>query len=82
VVHVRISFLKKDSIKLKLGLQGNYILRTVKGINKDDIFFHFKQGRLELMNFDLIQDNDLDMQRIMICECIITKSITCHYAYW
>jgi hypothetical protein len=38
VIQVRVSIRKKDFIKLKLGLQGIYILRIVKSINKDDLF--------------------------------------------
>jgi len=44
-------------------------------------FSHFKQGRLETINFDLIQCNDLDLQGVIIHESITTKSTTCHYAY-
>ena len=35
-------------------------------------FSHFQQGRLELINFDLVQYNDMDFVRIMIHESITT----------
>jgi hypothetical protein len=38
VIDVRVSFLNKYSNRLRLGLQGIYILRIVKGINIDGIF--------------------------------------------
>jgi hypothetical protein len=44
-------------------------------------FFHFKQRRLELINFDLVQHNNLDLQGTMICGFITIKSTTSHYAY-
>jgi len=46
------------------------------------VFYHFKQGQLEPMDFDFVQYNDLDLQRIMIHKSIITESTTCHYAYY
>jgi len=42
------------------------------------IVFHFKQGRLKPINFDLIRCNDLDLQRVMIHESVIGESTTCH----
>jgi hypothetical protein len=41
-------------------------------------FFHFKQGRLKAINFDLIRCNDLDLQRVMIRESVTGESTTCH----
>jgi hypothetical protein len=52
----------------------------MKGINKDDLF-SFMQGQLEPINFDLVQYNDLNLQRTMIRESITTESTTCQYAY-
>jgi hypothetical protein len=45
-------------------------------------FSHFKQGRLEPINFDLVQCNNLDLQRSMICEFITTEFTISHYAYY
>jgi hypothetical protein len=45
-------------------------------------FFHFKQGKLELINFDLVQHNNLDLQKTIIYESITTKSTTRNYTYY
>jgi len=45
------------------------------------VFFYFKQGQLESINFDLVQRNNLDLQRTMIHESITIESTVSHYAY-
>jgi hypothetical protein len=50
VIDVRVSFLNKYSNRLRLGLQGIYILRIVKGINKDEIF-SFQRRSLRIDKF-------------------------------